>query len=296
MRDFETWIGHFKESIATYGYYVDWNKIFRQTDSIKVELNILNSLVGSKNIHFEFMNLISRYPEIRRAIPILIAKREAKISVLDPDDGYRLFDFSAVHLSDQDCALFMEKTGLFNLISNRIIDNLYDYVTGVEAGLDSNARKNRGGHLMEELVESYLEKAGLTREKDSWDKPDSGTYFKEIYAKNLQLWGLNMDPLTNSGKSSKRFDFVVCTDTTIFGIETNFYGSGGSKLNETARSYKQLAQEAQQIPGFEFVWFTDDKGWDKARGNLRETFESMEHIYSINELEDGICTKIFTNS
>ncbi|WP_279059058.1 type II restriction endonuclease [Mobiluncus curtisii] len=296
MRDFETWIGHFKESIATYGYYVDWNKIFRQTDSIKVELNILNSLVGSKNIHFEFMNLISRYPEIRRAIPILIAKREAKISVLDPDDGYRLFDFSAVHLSDQDCALFMEKTGLFNLISNRIIDNLYDYVTGVEAGLDSNARKNRGGHLMEELVESYLEKAGLTREKDSWDKPDSGTYFKEIYAKNLQLWGLNMDPLTNSGKSSKRFDFVVCTDTTIFGIETNFYGSGGSKLNETARSYKQLAQEAQQIPGFEFVWFTDGKGWDKARGNLRETFESMEHIYSINELEDGICTKIFTNS
>ena len=296
MRDFETWIGHFKESIATYGYYVDWNKIFRQTDSIKVELNILNSLVGSKNIHFEFMNLISRYPEIRRAIPILIAKREATISVLDPDDGYRLFDFSAVHLSDQDCALFMEKTGLFNLISNRIIDNLYDYVTGVEAGLDSNARKNRGGHLMEELVESYLEKAGLTREKDSWDKPDSGTYFKEIYAKNLQLWGLNMDPLTNSGKSSKRFDFVVCTDTTIFGIETNFYGSGGSKLNETARSYKQLAQEAQQIPGFEFVWFTDGKGWDKARGNLRETFESMEHIYSINELEDGICTKIFTNS
>ncbi|ADI67961.1 type II restriction endonuclease [Mobiluncus curtisii] len=296
MRDFETWIGHFKESIATYGYYVDWNKIFRQTDSIKVELNILNSLVGSRNIHFEFMNLISRYPEIRRAIPILIAKREATISVLDPDDGYRLFDFSAVHLSDQDCALFMEKTGLFNLISNRIIDNLYDYVTGVEAGLDSNARKNRGGHLMEELVESYLEKAGLTREKDSWDKPDSGTYFKEIYAKNLQLWGLNMDPLTNSGKSSKRFDFVVCTDTTIFGIETNFYGSGGSKLNETARSYKQLAQEAQQIPGFEFVWFTDGKGWDKARGNLRETFESMEHIYSINELEDGICTKIFTNS
>lgn len=296
MRDFETWIGHFKESIATYGYYVDWNKIFRQTDSIKVELNILNSLVGSRNIHFEFMNLISRYPEIRRAIPILIAKREATISVLDPDDGYRLFDFSAVHLSDQDCALFMEKTGLFNLISNRIIDNLYDYVTGVEAGLDSNARKNRGGHLREELVESYLEKAGLTREKDSWDKPDSGTYFKEIYAKNLQLWGLNMDPLTNSGKSSKRFDFVVCTDTTIFGIETNFYGSGGSKLNETARSYKQLAQEAQQIPGFEFVWFTDGKGWDKARGNLRETFESMEHIYSINELEDGICTKIFTNS
>ncbi|WP_298635574.1 type II restriction endonuclease, partial [uncultured Mobiluncus sp.] len=238
MRDFETWIGNFKDSIATYDYYADWEKIFRQTDSIKVELNILNSLVGSKNIYSDFINLISRYPEVRRVIPILIAKRETTISVLDPDDGYRLFDFSAIHLSAQDCALFMEKSGLFNLISNRIVDNLYDYVTGIEAGLDSNARKNRGGHLMEDLVESYLKKAGLRCEQDSRKKPDSGTYFKELNTNNLRLWGLNMDPLTNSGKSSKRFDFVVCTDTTVFGIETNFYGSGGSKLNETARSYK----------------------------------------------------------
>lgn len=296
MRDFETWIGNFKESIATYDYYADWEKIFTQTDSIKVELNILNSLVGSNNIYSDFMNLISRYPEVRRAIPILIAKREATISVLDPDNGYRLFDFSAVHLSDQDCALFMEKSGLFNLISNRIVDNLYDYVTGVEVGLDSNARKNRGGHLMEDLVESYLIKAGLRCEKDSRKKPDSGTYFKEINTNNLRLWGLNMDPLTNSGKSSKRFDFVVCTDTTVFGIETNFYSSGGSKLNETARSYKQLAQEAQQILGFEFVWFTDGKGWNGARGNLWETFANMEHIYSISDLENGICTKIFADS
>lgn len=293
MRDFETWIGNFKDSIATYDYYADWEKIFRQTDSIKVELNILNSLVGSKNIYSDFINLISRYPEVRRVIPILIAKRETTISVLDPDDGYRLFDFSAIHLSAQDCALFMEKSGLFNLISNRIVDNLYDYVTGIEAGLDSNARKNRGGHLMEDLVESYLKKAGLRCEQDSRKKPDSGTYFKELNTNNLRLWGLNMDPLTNSGKSSKRFDFVVCTDTTVFGIETNFYGSGGSKLNETARSYKQLAQEAQQIPGFQFVWFTDGKGWNSARGNLRETFENMEHIYSISDLENDICTTIF---
>lgn len=293
MRDFETWIGNFKDSIATYDYYADWEKIFRQTDSIKVELNILNSLVGSKNIYSDFINLISRYPEVRRVIPILIAKRETTISVLDSDDGYRLFDFSAIHLSAQDCALFMEKSGLFNLISNRIVDNLYDYVTGVEAGLDSNARKNRGGHLMEDLVESYLKKAGLRCEQDSRKKPDSGTYFKELNTNNLRLWGLNMDPLTNSGKSSKRFDFVVCTDTTVFGIETNFYGSGGSKLNETARSYKQLAQEAQQIPGFQFVWFTDGKGWNSARGNLRETFENMEHIYSISDLENDICTTIF---
>lgn len=293
MRDFETWIGNFKESIATYDYYADWEKIFRQTDSIKVELNIHNSLVGSKNIYSDFINLISRYPEVRRVIPILIAKRETTISVLDPDDGYRLFDFSAIHLSAQDCALFMEKSGLFNLISNRIVDNLYDYVTGVEAGLDSNARKNRGGHLMEDLVESYLKKAGLRCEQDSRKKPDSGTYFKELNTNNLRLWGLNMDPFTNSGKSSKRFDFVVCTDTTVFGIETNFYGSGGSKLNETARSYKQLAQEAQQIPGFQFVWFTDGKGWNSARGNLRETFENMEHIYSISDLENDICTTIF---
>lgn len=293
MRDFDTWFQNFKTSIATYAYYADWEKFFRNADSVKIELNIMNSLVGSKNIKVDFLALIARYPEIRKAIPILLAKRELGISLLDPQDGYKVYDFSSHGITDAECAEFMEKTGLFMLISQRIVDNLYDYVTGIETGLDSNARKNRGGHLMESVVQSYLVEAGLVLGSPSAPTPVAGTYYPEFYASRLQSWGLDMSPLTNRGKSSKRFDFVVCTPRAIYGIETYFYGSGGSKLNETARSYKQLAEEASQIPGFEFVWFTDGKGWATARGNLRETFETMEHLYSIADLEAGICSQLF---
>ena len=106
-------------------------------------------------------------------------------------------------------------------------------------------------------------------------------------------WDLNLSAISNQGKMEKRFDFVVKTDNMVYGIETNFYGSGGSKLNETARSYKTLAQEADSIQGFTFVWFTDGKGWASARHNLEETFDVMEHIYNINDLEHDIVGKVF---
>jgi type II restriction enzyme len=181
--------------------------------------------------------------------------------------------------------MFMRKTGLFNLMEKHILSNLVDYATGVETGLDSNGRKNRGGHLMENLVESHLRKAGLV---------SGDTYFKEITIGAIETkWDIDLSLLSNQGKAVKRFDFVVKTPGTIFGIETNFYASGGSKLNETARSYKTIALETQQIDGFEFVWFTDGQGWKSARNNLEETFDVMKHIYSIADLDDGIMEQIF---
>jgi len=129
--------------------------------------------------------------------------------------------------------VFMRKTGLFDLLENHIINNLVDYVTGVETGLDSNGRKNRGGHLMEDLVESFIVKAGYEKDK---------TYFKEMYIHEItEKWSIDLSAISNQGKAEKRFDFVIKTDKVIYGIETNFYASGGSKLNETARSYKQIA-------------------------------------------------------
>ena len=90
----------------------------------------------------------------------------------------------------------------------------------------------------------------------------------------------------------KRFDYVVKTKNQIYVIETNFYASQGSKLNETARSYKQISQEIEQIDGVTFVWFTDGKGWMSSRHNLEETFDVMEHIYNINDLENGIINEV----
>lgn len=138
---------------------------------------------------------------------------------------------------------------------------------------------------MEDLVESFIKKAGFVKDK---------SYFKEMYIHQITVkWGIDLSAISNQGKMEKRFDFVVKTPTMIYGIETNFYGSGGSKLNETARSYKTLALETDTISGFTFVWFTDGKGWTSARNNLEETFDVMEHIYSIKDLENGIITEVF---
>ena len=289
-RNFNTWLSGFRDSIADYGYYIDFEKVHRNVGGIKVELNILNSLIGSKNIKEDFEVLIKKYPETLKCIPLLLAVRANEIYCQDENGGFMYqFNFGKYppnsHAHYERYAYFMEHTGLFDLLENHIINNLVDYVTGVETGLDSNGRKNRGGHLMEDLVESFIKKAGFVKDK---------SYFKEMYIHQITVkWGIDLSAISNQGKMEKRFDFVVKTPTMIYGIETNFYGSGGSKLNETARSYKTLALETDTISGFTFVWFTDGKGWTSARNNLEETFDVMEHIYSIKDLENGIITEVF---
>ena len=283
-RDFNNWISGFRGSIADYGYYIDFEKVHRNVSRIKVELNILNSLIGSNNIERDFEDLIKKYPEILKCIPLLLAVRANEIYAID-GDGEFTYNFKKQNLPVEQYKIFMQKTGLFDLMRNHIINNLVDYATGVETGLDSNGRKNRGGHLMEDLVESFIKKAGFVKGK---------TYFKEMYIHQITAkWGVDLSAISNQGKMEKRFDFVVKTSSMIYGIETNFYGSGGSKLNETARSYKTLALETDTADGFTFVWFTDGKGWTSARNNLEETFDVMEHIYNINDLENGIINEVF---
>ncbi len=283
-RDFKEWLSQFRVSISNYAYYVDFAKVYNNVDNAKVELNILNSLVGSKNIRQDFLALVGKYPETIKCIPILLAVRGQEIRVNDENK-----DLNFVFTKDLDVnclSEFMEKSGLFELISNRIINNLVDYVLGVEVGLDSNGRKNRGGHLMEDVVENHLINAGFKRDEN---------YFKEMYLQDIEKrWNVDLSALSNNGKAKKRFDFVVKTNNCIYAMETNFYGGfgGGSKLNETARSYKMLAQEAQDIQNFKFVWITDGTAWRSARNNLEETFDIMDNMYNLKELEEGVFKQI----
>lgn len=283
IRNFEEWLSKFRTSISGYNYYIDFNKVINNVDSIKIELNILNSLIGSKNIEEDFENIITKYPETLKCIPLLLAVRQSEIYAQD-EDGSFTYDFNKMNYGIDQYKAFMRKTGLFDLIANHLVNNLVDYAYGVETGLDSNGRKNRGGHQMEDLVEEFI-KASNAKE-----------YYKEMYLADIESkWNIDLSALSNNGKARKRFDFVVKTDNMIYAIETNFYGGkgGGSKLNETARSYKMLSQEADTVDGFTFVWFTDGTSWRSARGNLRETFEVMEHIYSIDDMENSIMNKIF---
>ena len=282
-RNFNEWLSKFKASISDYTYYVDFEKIYKNVDKVKVELNILNSLIGSKNIEKEFQNILIKYPETLECIPLLLAVRSREIFIKDEINEY-LFKFDKMVYSMNDYIRFMKESGLFDLLQNHIINNLYDYVLGIEVGLDSNGRKNRGGHLMENLVESYIIKAGYKKDVN---------YFKEMYLKDIEnKWNLDLSEMSGNNTSTKRFDFVIKTDKQVYVIETNFYSSGGSKLNETARSYKMLAQESKKVDGVTFIWFTDGTGWNSARKNLEETFNELETMYNIDDLENGILEKL----
>lgn len=214
---------------------------------------------------------------------MLLAVRSNEISVTDADGEYN-FSFRKQNYSIDDYKMFMRKTKLFDLLENHIVSNLVDYATGVETGLDSNGCKNRGGHLMENLVEDYIQKAGFVKGQN---------YFKEMYIHEIEdKWNVNLSAISNQGKMEKRFDFVIKTDNQIYVIETNFYSSGGSKLNETARSYKTLAQEVATIDGVTFIWFTDGFGWNSARNNLEEAFDVLETVYNIKDLESSVLKEL----
>lgn len=239
----------------------------------------MNSLIGYPDIEKDFQELYAQYPEILRCIPILLAKRESEILIYDTA-GEHSFNFKKPNYTVAQYTVFMRETGLFELMGRKHITNLVDYVTGVETGLDSNARKNRGGDTMEDLAETYIQKAGLVKGRD---------YFKEMYIRDIQdRWHIDLSCISNEGGTEKRFDFVIKRPQMIYGIETNFYTSSGSKLNETARSYKTLALETKDLDYFRFVWITDGKGWLSAKNNLKETFDVLPDLYNLTDLDNGI--------
>ena len=235
-RNFEEWLKTFTDSVATWGYYTDFEKVYKHVNELKIELNILNSLIGSNNIEQDFRNIVSKYPETLKCIPILLAKRESEILIRTPEKEYN-FNFKKMNYSVDEYVEFMDRNGLFNLLKNHLINN----------------------------------------------------YFKEMYKRDIEKkWGIDLSAISNNGKTEKRFDFVIKTNDQIYGIEVNFYSGGGSKLNETARSYKNIALEAEHIDGFSFVWFTDGEGWHSAKRNLQETFDIMDNIYNINDLKNNL--------
>ena len=280
MRDFDFWLAQMRKSINTYSFYVDFDKVYANVEAMKIELNILNSLIGSQNVEKDIRFIFEKYPETLKCIPTLLAVRQNEIYAQD-EEGAFLFNFTKPNYTIDEYIMFMRKTGLLNLISEHIVNNLVDYALGIETGLDSNGRKNRGGHQMENLVELYLKKANVE-------------YYKEMYLTEVESkWDIDLSAISAEGTTTKRWDFVVKTQDKVYVIETNFYSAGGSKLNETSRSYKMIAEEAKTIPNFEFMWITDGGGWRSARRNLAETFNVMEHIYNITDMENGVFDKVF---
>jgi len=257
-----------KETHFSLSDYVDFQKVASNVEAISIKLNQLNYLIGQEDMVVAVERLWNENPKVFSVLDVLIAVRtKDKKKALDAYGNIQLI--SDYFTSPEQVAIFLEETGLAEVFKTKQIKNLVDYVFGVEVGLDSNARKNRGGHIMEGLVANILTKSGIPFEQEVYY-----TEFPEI-VKAL-------------GADNKRFDFVIRTSNKTYLIEVNFYTGGGSKPNEVARSYSELAPKINAVPGFEFVWITDGIGWESARNKLEEAFVHIPNVYNLSSINEFI--------
>ncbi|GIV42521.1 MAG: type II restriction endonuclease MboI [Vicingaceae bacterium] len=264
---FKTFLSQLSETNATLDYFTDFDKIKTNVNKIAIKLNQLNYLIGKADIKKAIHELYEENPKVFEVLDILIAVRKNKNAKTINNKG-EIVTLDSYFTSPESICEFIEETGLGEIFRNKDIKNLVDYVFGIEVGLDTNARKNRGGENMSKAVSIFFDKANVFYKKEV-----TITEFPEI---------------VSLGADVKRFDFVIKTKKKTYLIEANFYNSGGSKLNETARSYSDLAQKINQYKNYEFVWITDGRGWLSAKNKLEEAFNIIPSIYNLKTLENFI--------
>lgn len=280
-----------KETIASWQYYVNWDKVVENVKKIEVQLNLLNYLFGKEEIESEMRYLLKNYPEVLSVIPIVIAVRNKEIKVLDPikDNvfNYKVFTFkkkSSLSDDEIDIAMdFISNIGFLELFKNKTIKNVVDYTLGVEVGLDTNARKNRTGDAMEDILELFVKKLC---DENGYEYITQATV-ADIYKK----WGLTV----NTDKTDRHFDAVINNGKKVFLIETNYYSSQGSKLKSVAGEFKSLASLVTN-DNVTFCWVTDGSGWSTAKAALRETYNEINYIFNLGMLENGALDYIVNNN
>ena len=265
--EFEIFMSQLKETNATLGFYCDFKKISSNVEAIAIKLNQLNYLIGQDDLDAAIRRLWEENQKVFSVLDILIAVRTADNKKAILEDG-RVELISRMFESVDGVIEYIHGTGLDDVLQNKQIKNLVDYVFGVETGLDTNARKNRSGHLMENQVATLFQKAGIP-------------YRQEVYSTEYP-------ELAVLGEDKKRFDFVIETNTNKYLIEVNFYSGGGSKLNEVARAYSELSPKINALDGFNFVWITDGVGWNSARNKLEEAFYTIPDIFNLTTISKFI--------
>jgi type II restriction enzyme len=289
-KGFEDFFKTISPSMKLWDFFVNWDKVFRNTKQIEIHLNIWNYLLGKTNFDEEFRSLLRQHPEIVKAIPSLIVRDGSASEIFriiedisDLTQPDNLFDFSKPAKSEADieqALVFVRNTGLVKLFSKNGVKNLVDYVIGVEAGLDSNGRKNRSGTSMESVVEAYLE--GFVQNRNL-------QYIPQATPKRIkELWGFDV-PVD---KSSRSFDFAISDGKLLVLMEVNFYGGGGSKLKATAGEYKGLF-DLVDSKHVKFVWITDGEGWTTTKLPLKSAYEHIDYVWNLNWLSRGYLEDLF---
>jgi len=281
-KDFEKLIGTLKNSIKTWEYFVNWEKVFSNSSEMEIILNKLNYLLGKEDLKTEFKRLYESNPDIVKAFPVLLAVREKQLEIFELSDGsFEIFNFNSEQGDFEKYYTFLEKTGLVNLFKKEGIKNLVDYVIGVEVGLDSNGRKNRGGTLMEKIVESHISKLCAQNNLE---------YLAQATSTQIRnKWGVEV----NVDKSERSFDFAVFNpkNRRIKLLEVNFYNGGGSKLKAVCGEFKELYRELKE-QDIDFIWITDGLGWHTTKRPLEETYNSNDFVFNLQMIEQGVLSEL----
>ena len=264
---FKIFLSQLSETNATLDYFTDFKKIKSNVNKIAIKLNQLNYLIGKEDLNKAVYELYEENPKVFEVLDILIAIRKNKRAKTFNNKG-EIILLDTYFETPELVLEFIEETGLAEVFKNKDISNLVDYVFGIEVGLDTNARKNRGGDNMSKAVSLIFDKAGVFYKKEV-----NNTIFPEIIS---------------LGADVKRFDFVIKTKRKTYLIEANYYNSGGSKLNETARSYSDVAPKINQYENYEFVWITDGQGWLSAKNKLEEAYNIIPSLYNLVTIEEFI--------
>lgn len=282
---FDYLITNLKDTIRTYDYFVAWKKVLGNISRVEVKLNIMNTLIGKNDISAKLKELIKSYPEIVPVIPLLIAARGSTIKIADFGGDIEYSFFKATEYTDKEIdkiVYFAEKCGLLKILSDKSIKNLVDYCIGVEVGLDTNARKNRSGIVMENLIEIYV-KAICGKYKYSYIADATAAKIKAEFCRDVP-----------TDKSDRHFDFAINTGDSIYLIEVNYYGGGGSKLKSVAGEFKSLFELLKSEPNIGFIWVSDGLGWHTAKRPLLETFNATDYVMNIKMIENGLLEEIVT--
>lgn len=281
-KDFNNLVNTFKSSIKTWDYFVNWKKVFSNKSELEITLNKLNYLLGKENLKSEFIKLYSSNPDIIKAFPVLLAARENKLEIFDKTTkNSEFFDFTGKEKNSEKYFEFISKSGLSKLFQKDGIKNLVDYVIGVEVGLDSNGRKNRGGTLMEEITGAFLA---------DFCNNNGYEYLAQARANVIKTkWGFDV----KVDKSERSFDFAIYNpkNKKIKLFETNFYNGGGSKLKAVCGEFKNLFDELKP-QGIDFIWITDGLGWNTAKRPLEETYNHNEYVFNLSMLENNILSEL----
>jgi type II restriction enzyme len=277
-------LSNLKDTIRTYDFFVAWDKVLGNVSKIEVALNIMNTLVGKDDIESRLKALIKEYPEVVPVIPLLIAVRGKSIKVADIGGDIDYSFSKRKNYTDEEIekiVFFAEKSGLLKVVSDKSVKNLVDYSIGVEVGLDTNARKNRSGTAMENLIEVYV--------KAICEKHGYRYLAQATAAKIKQEFGKDV----STDKADRHFDFAVDTGAMLYLSEVNYYGGGGSKLKSVAGEFSSLFSLVKNDKTG-FIWITDGEGWLTAKRPLSETFHATDYVMNINMIEQGLLEEIIT--